>query len=460
MKKITLLTFIASIQFVSAQTVGIELFAQGLTQPTEIAHAGDSRLFVVEKGGSIKVVNSDGSVNPTPFLAIPSSQLSFGFERGLLGLAFHPQYATNGHFFICYTRSGDGAIMISRYSVSSDPNVANANSETPILTIPHPVTDIHNGGTLRFGPDGYLYIGIGDGGWPPQNAGDITSNLGKLLRIDVDNPGNGLPYSCPDTNPYRFTLGNDEIWGRGFRNPWKFSFDSLTGGLWITDVGQSFLEEINHVTIDQPGLHFGWNCLEGTSVFSEADCPSDLSILTMPVAEYAHGEGACSITGGYVYRGSLYPAFQGKFFFTDFCQPWIGMVDAITYEVTISPQLANGPYSFTTFGQDVNGELYLGSLGQGKIYRIVDNDLSVNNQSTISFEVAPNPASRQAQIRLAENSIPAVARIYDMSGKLLLKKRLVRETSQVDISALQKGIYVISIADENGNSTQVKLAKI
>ncbi|HRN99353.1 MAG TPA: PQQ-dependent sugar dehydrogenase, partial [Flavobacterium sp.] len=218
MKKIILVAFIIIVHMSSAQTVGIELFAQGLVQPCEITHAGDDRLFVVEKGGTIKIVNVDGSVNSTPFLTIPASQLSFGFERGLLGLAFHPQFATNGYFFTCYTKSGDGAVVISRYSVSNNPNIADPTSRIDILTIPHPVTDVHNGGTLRFGPDGYLYIGIGDGGWPPQNASNITSNLGKMLRIDVDNPSNGMPYSCPETNPYRFSLGNDEIWAMGFRN--------------------------------------------------------------------------------------------------------------------------------------------------------------------------------------------------------------------------------------------------
>jgi glucose/arabinose dehydrogenase len=460
MKKLILLALFFGLKSASAQDVGIELFAEGFNQPLEIVNAGDSRLFVVEKGGAIKILNADGTVNATPFLTILASQLTFGVERGLLGMVFHPDYATNGRFYVCYTRAPDGAVTVMRYTRSVDPNIANPNSATPIIIIPHPIADIHNGGTLRFGPDGYLYMSVGDGGWPPSNASDITTNLGKILRIDVNNPGGGLAYSSPTTNPYVGTLGNDEIWARGLRNPWKFSFDSLTGDLWISDVGQSAVEEINHATIDQAGLHYGWICMEGSSVYSEGDCAEDMSIYTLPVVEYPHGEGSCSITGGYVYRGNEFPTLQGYYFFTDFCRSRIGRVNVDTYETTFTADLPDGPYSFTSFGQDVNGELYLASHGPGKIYKLVDNDLAVNNPDAFSFTVSPNPAARQAQIKLAPEAVPATAQVYDLTGKILLKKTLRNETSTLDISTLQKGVYIVDVIDSNGQSSQVKLAKI
>lgn len=453
---IVLLLFTSSI---SSQNIGVELFAEGFSQPLEIATAGDDRLFVVEKGGEIKIANADGSVNEAAFLTIPASQLSFGVERGLLGLAFHPNYSTNGYFYVCYTRVGDGAVVVSRYEVSdTDPNLADQDSEFAILTILHPVTDIHNAGTLRFGPDGYLYISSGDGGWPQTNAQDTSVNLGKILRIDVDNPEAPLAYGIPSDNPYVGIGGNDEIWAKGLRNPWKFSFDKETHDLWITDVGQSSVEEINHVPSTVPAMNYGWSCYEGNDIFLASECVNPGSF-EFPIATYPHGEGSCSITGGFVYRGTEYPSLVGKYFFTDFCRSRIGTVDAISHEISFTADLGTS-YSFTTFGEASNGALYLASFGQGKVYKIIDNDLSNQLVSKTDAVLFPNPATRQANLKLPDGSFPATAKIYDMSGKLILKKKILNEVSTLDVSSLQKGIYVVSVLDAIGNSSKIKLAKL
>jgi len=302
----------------NAQTVALQSFATGFTSPVEITHpANDSRLFVVEQGGNIKIVNTAGVVNGTPFLTLTSTTVLSGGERGLLGLAFHPNYASNGYFYVNYTRAGDGATVIARYTVSSNPDIADGSSGTVLLTIAQPYSN-HNGGTIKFGPDGYLYIGMGDGGSggdPGDRAQNITNNLGKILRIDVDSAS---PYGIPPTNPFVGVAGNDEIWSIGMRNPWKFSFNRLNGDLWIADVGQSLAEEINKIPSPLPntGLNFGWRCYEGNLVYdtSSGTCPAYASTVA-PITQYGHGSSRCSITGGYFYTGSTYPNFADKYFF-------------------------------------------------------------------------------------------------------------------------------------------------
>jgi glucose/arabinose dehydrogenase len=244
-----------------AQEIELEQFATGFTNPIEIVHAGDSRLFVVEQGGIIRILNADGSVNPNPFLNI-SNLVSTGSEQGLLGLAFHPDYDDNGYFYVNYTNTA-GHTVVARYSVNpTDPSLADATSQLPLLTINQPYEN-HNGGCLRFGPDGYLYIATGDGGSggdPENRAQNLETLLGKILRIDVDN---GNPYVVPATNPFMGVGGADEIWAYGLRNPWKFSFNRNNGDLWIADVGQNAVEEINKVVSNPGGLNYGWRCYEG-----------------------------------------------------------------------------------------------------------------------------------------------------------------------------------------------------
>ena len=248
-----------------SQSVILESFGPTFNSPVEIKNAGDERLFIVEKSGKIKILNSDGSVNSTPFLDIEDRVSISGNERGLLGLAFHPNYPENPYFFVNYTNNS-GNTTISKFSVSSNENIANTN-ETILLTINQPYAN-HNGGCINFGPDGNLYIGMGDGGsgGDPQNYSQNTNSLlGKMLRINV----NSGVYSIPDDNPF-----GSEIWSTGLRNPWKFSFDSENGNLWIADVGQNEFEEINLVIDNPSNINYGWRCYEGNEPYNTSGCPS------------------------------------------------------------------------------------------------------------------------------------------------------------------------------------------
>lgn len=269
MKKLTTILCTMCVILSFAQDLELDLFASGFNRPVNIKHAGDDRLFVVEQDGFIKIVNSDGSVEPTNFLDIDDRVRSIGNEQGLLGLAFHPDFASNGYFFVNYT-DNSGDTVISRFSrIGVNPTIADPNSELIILTYTQPYSN-HNGGELQFGPDGYLYISSGDGGSggdPQNNAQNLNSLLGKLLRIDVNNSTASNPYEIPADNPFiGDAAARDEIWAYGLRNPWKFSFDALTDDLWIADVGQNAREEINLVPSTDAGLNYGWRCYEGLSL--------------------------------------------------------------------------------------------------------------------------------------------------------------------------------------------------
>ncbi|MFT5078440.1 MAG: glucose/arabinose dehydrogenase, partial [Patiriisocius sp.] len=318
MKKIILsLATIACTVLSTAQSISIESFATGLSAPVDIQNAGDDRLFVVEKAGRIIILESDGTESGI-FLDI-TSLVSGGGEQGLLGLAFHPNYTTNGHFFVNYTDL-NGDSQISRFTVSGDPDVADTGSELEVIDYAQPFSN-HNGGSLVFGPDGLLYIGTGDGGSggdPGNRAQDKQLLLGKMLRIDIDNPTNGNNYGIPADNPYLGDpSGLDEIWAIGLRNPFKYDFDPASNDLWIADVGQNAVEEIDRVDYTVADLNYGWRCYEGSSPFDTSGCPA-ASTLTFPVFEYAQGSG-CSITGGKVYTGTTYPDAQGFFFYADLC---------------------------------------------------------------------------------------------------------------------------------------------
>lgn len=365
----------------------LEEFASGLDLPVDITHAGDDRLFVVEKRGFIRVLESDGSLVEKPFLDIDSLVNSGASERGLLGLAFHPNYAENGYFFVNYT-DNSGQTQVSRFKVSPDnPDVADASSQKKILNIFQPFTN-HNGGDLAFGPDGYLYIGTGDGGsgGDPQNSGQTrTSLLGKMLRIDINTE---TPYAIPEDNPFAntdFTL--DEVWALGLRNPWRFSFDRLTGDLWIGDVGQNSWEEIDLQLANSPGgENYGWRCYEGNNTFNTNDC-ADASTLTFPVHAYENSFSVgCSVTGGFVYRGSDFPDLVGHYVYADFCTGRIWSLSPDGADGWINREWldgANGEYS--SFGQDQNGELYLAAYGNGDIYRVVDQCKDLIVQPEVDF---------------------------------------------------------------------------
>lgn len=347
--------------------IRLQMVVEGLERPVDLTSpAGDDRLFIVEQPGRIRIARG-GSLLPEPFLDIVSRVESGGNEQGLLGLAFHPQFATNGYFYINFTARGGGHTRVERFRVSdADPDLADPASATPVLSFEQPYRN-HNGGQVLFGPDGMLYIPTGDGGsrGDPQNrALDPASLLGKMLRIDVDG---GQPYAIPADNPYAGrTDGRPEIWAIGLRNPWRVAFDD--GHLYIADVGQNAYEEISVVPADEPGLNFGWNELEGTHCYpSGSACEREGTML--PVIEYPRSQGI-SITGGYVYRGDSVPALRGRYLYADFGQDWIrGFRLEAGAAVGDARLQVEGVRQISSFGQDGRGEMYVVALS-GEVYRL------------------------------------------------------------------------------------------
>jgi len=437
MKTKLLFLFLCLAGVASAQTIALEVFAEDFESPTEIVNAGDDRLFVVEQSGHIRIVNPDGTTNETDFLNV-SSLISFTGERGLLGLAFDPDYAANGYFYIDYT-DVDGNTVVARYSKDeANENIANPASALVMLNVDQPFAN-HNGGCLRFGPDGYLYIAMGDGGDggdPGNRAQNLDVLLGKILRLDVDAPA---PY-IPATNPFVNVDGADEIWAYGLRNPWKFSFDSATGDLWIADVGQGAVEEINKMVSTTAGVNYGWKCYEGDQEFDTSQC-SDVGVYTGPVAQYLHaGTSRCSITGGYVYNGTMYENFAGKYFFADFCTSEIGYVG--TDNVLSWAGTFDG--GFTTFGQDNDGELYIAG-SNGTVYRITDTSASLDEFANSPFAVYPNPANDEVFINSKNGLSIGSASIFNINGQLVLEQDVQGNDAKIDTSKLQNGVYVLSI---------------
>jgi hypothetical protein len=358
-------------------TIALRQITSGLAFPLYLTAPPDdvSRLFVVEKGGRIRVIRND-SLLATPFLDL-TGKVSTGGEQGLLGLAFHPAYAQNRVFVVNYTNP-QGDTRISTFRAGPDPEVADASSEQVVLAVDQPFAN-HNGGMLAFGPDDRLYIGLGDGGSggdPQGNGQNRNVLLGKILRLAIDNDGNA---SVPADNPFVGQAGaRPEVWSYGLRNPWRFSFDRATGDLYIGDVGQNELEEINASTDAAQfgrGANFGWNIVEGTECFSPAS-GCDRAGLSSPVLVYGHEQG-CSVTGGYVYRGSAIPSLAGHYFYADYCAGWVrsfrltGPAPADEREWTALRPGGQIP----SFGEDARGELYIISAS-GTVHRIVPNQPS------------------------------------------------------------------------------------
>jgi glucose/arabinose dehydrogenase len=353
------------------ERVSLVEVATGLASPVGLTNAGDGtgRLFVVEQAGEIRVI-AGGAAQASPFLDI-RSRVASGGERGLLGLAFHPRYAQSGRLFVDYTRTGDGATVVSEFHASGDH--ADPRSERILLVVDQPFAN-HNGGQIAFGPDGYLYIGLGDGGseGDPQGNGQNTrALLGKILRIDVDHSAGGRPYAVPADNPFaakgiRPGAGLPEIWAYGLRNPWRFSFDRRFGDLYIGDVGGSAEEEVDRQPADsRGGENYGWNVMEGRQCTSN---PCDQRPYVLPIVEYGHDRG-CVVTGGYVYRGARQPSLQGVYLFGDYCSGTVFSLQVDEGADTPLAVLASGK-RISSFGEGEDGEIYLVDI-TGSIFRLV-----------------------------------------------------------------------------------------
>lgn len=421
------------------QSIEMQLVAGGFSQPVDITHAGDERLFIVEKNGRIQIIDPSGVTLTTPFLDI-SNLVSTGGERGLLGLAFHPNYAENGYFYVNYTNSAWDT-RIARYSRSADnPNVADPNSAFQILAVDQPAGN-HNGGGIKFGPDGYLYIGLGDGGSggdPWNNSQTPSVLLGKMLRIDVD--VEDAPYGIPADNPF---VGNDdvldEIWALGLRNPWRYSFDRLTGDLWIGDVGQDAYEEIDFQPASSTGgENYGWRCYEGDDQFSSSSsCNGEY---TFPAYTLPHGSNSpyCSVTGGVVYRGSDYPDLYGKYLYGDFCDNDLLSLEPDGTGGWTAEVLGEFPFTYSTFGEDNDGEVYFANFYGGHIYQITVNQCAnFSAAATVTNNVCAGEENGSAQVVVNGGTPP-----YSIEPVL-------------DLEQLPAGTFTLEITDDNGCATTV-----
>ena len=350
------------------QGLALEVVAAGLQNPVFVtAPPGDDRIFVLEQPGRVRIVEQ-GELAAKPFLDVSEFIGVHSLEQGLVGMAFHPGFEDNQRFFIYYTNT-DGDTRVVAYRVSGDRNVADVDSAVMVLAVDQPAGN-HNGGMLEFGPDGYLYVALGDGGGANDqfdNGQRVETLLGSLLRVDVDS---NSPYAIPPDNPFVDAVGQPEIWAYGLRNPWRFSFDAETGLLYIADVGQSEFEEINIADADAAGLNYGWSIVEGVQCFQATTC--DDAGATGPVVAYPHSEG-CSVIGGYVYRGAAIPELAGHYFYGDWCGGWVKSFRFDGIDVLDLEDWSQdfGPIGqVLSFGQDGMGELYV-TTGNGTVSRIV-----------------------------------------------------------------------------------------
>ena len=438
--------------YTHAQEVNLELFKNGFTSPVDIQNAGDDRLFIVEQAGIIKILNPDATINPEPFLNI-TSLISSGGERGLLGLAFHPDYSNNGYFFVNYTNT-TGDTQVARYTVdANDSNIADPNTAVLIIDADQPYSN-HNGGCIQFGADGFLYIGLGDGGSggdPENRSQNLQTLLGKILRIDINNTNGANNYDIPSDNPF---VGDsnalDEIWAYGVRNPWRFSFDSESDELWIADVGQGDIEEINRVAPDAAGLNYGWRCYEGSQTYNTTGCP-DPSELTFPVAEYTHSIGY-SITGGYVYHGNVYSDIQDLYFFADLN----GLIGTVNNDNNLI-NYGNYGGTWVSFGEDVNGELYIADIS-GSIHKVKGGEIfDTQSFSESQVSITPNPTSNNIRISLDGHLISKID-IIDLKGAIVFsEKNLSVPEKNISLESMKSGVYIVKILSDNGHSIFKKI---
>jgi glucose/arabinose dehydrogenase len=449
----------------------LQQIASGLANPVALANAGDGsmRLFIVEQAGVIRI--HDGTqVLATPFLDITGKVLTGG-ERGLLGLAFDPSYAANGFLYVFYTSRPAGTVTIARYSVTANANVADPNSEVVLKTQAHPVGN-HNGGALAFGPDGCLYAGIGDGGGggdPGNNGQNLGTLLGKIIRISKSD---GAPCAAAPGNPFTATPGaRPEIWALGLRNPWRITFDRQTGDLLIGDVGQGAREEVDFQPAGSAGRNYCWRRMEGSLVF-DATVPCTAGTPTLPILEYAHTGGNCSITGGYRYRGSQFPALVGTYFYADFCT---GRIWGATESggAWTTAELLDTSFNISSFGEDEAGELYLAHLAAttGAVYRLVlANALQVSPPNNVAVMGPPggpfSPASFTYALNATSGSVnyaisvqfgpgaPNWLSAAAASGTVTTSPALATFTVNASAGNLSPGTYTATISFTNTTNGQ------
>ncbi|MEP6465708.1 MAG: PQQ-dependent sugar dehydrogenase [Parafilimonas sp.] len=450
----------------SQNMVALQQFSTGYNKPLDIENCGDSRLFIVQQTGQLIISDSVGNKFSTPYLDISNRVLYNGGELGLLGAAFDPDYATNGFVYVQYI-SKDSTIIISRFKRNtSNPNKANASSEKIILEVSKPPFVSHNGGCIRFGNDGYLYIGLGDGGGegdPYNLAQNKTSLLGKMLRIDVHH---GNPYAIPADNPFIDSAGyKKEIWALGLRNPWRWSFDDVTGALIIADVGQDSWEEINFQQPGKGGQNYGWRCYEGRHAYNTTGC-SPQSFYTMPVYEYPHSDvtGDCSVTGGFIYRGTKYKSWYGKYFFGDYCSGIIKTLTLSTKQLTEQDVYNGDDYAYTSFGEDAKGELYITNINTGVINHIVPaGSLNTIEQKNISvLQVDPNPSHGKISISFKAEKIQAInIVVQNMLGEVFYKQTINtingKNTININLHVPSSVYYIVVTNAAEVLSKQIKI---
>jgi hypothetical protein len=438
------------------QGIDLILTGKGFVKPVDISSTyinGDSRLFITEKDGRIQILQSDGKINGEPFLDIKTKINASANERGLLGLCFHPDYKTNGYFFVNYTNLS-GHSTIARYKVrAGNPDLADASSEKIIIVVNQPFNN-HNAGDLVFGPDGYLYIGMGDGGSggdPGNRAQNPRNLLGKMLRLDV-NTDSG-PYLIPNDNPYKNSQDTlPEIWAMGLRNPWRYSIDETKKELWIADVGQDEWEEINVVPVGAPKLNYGWRCLEGLANFNTSGCNLNTSF-TKPVFVYRNVfETGCSVTGGFVYRGSENKSLEGKYIYTDFCTGKIWALYQTNNGTWINDLLLDGvDMEYVSFGEDHKKELYLASLASGEIHRIKQKSTNTADlQAVDQIRILENPVFDMLRISLDNLYLNDAWQIVDINAKVIAKGAINtgQEVMEVEISHIPPGLYTFMISSK------------
>jgi len=456
MKTFTLVgTFLCLVLFSKAQSnrlpkLELAPFAEGFDAPMDLAHGNDSRLFVAERLGKIWVIDADGNrIGSTPFLDITDRVFTVFpndyDERGLLGITFHPNYPDSPYLYASYTGL-DSNSYVSRFTTDpNDPNKAMANSELIMLKVNQPRAEKfvnHKAGCLKFGPDGYLYGTFGDGGHfgdPRNNAQDLKTLLGKMFRIDVNMPDakRGKNYSIPSDNPYAGSdTAKQEIWASGLRNPFRFSFDKLKGDLWLPDVGQDKWEEINfQMSGARGGRNYGWSCYEGNHNYKIDNCDHNGVPYTFPIVEYKHSTTNCaSIVGGFVYRGSKYPKMYGMYIYNDYCTGRYSVVFKQNQSWVNIFLLDEEDYEYTSFGEDVNGELYSIDNVTGEIELVVDEseESGVNNApalANVDVKLSPNPNKGQFTVELTTSKQDKYSIIItDMSGSIVLSESKLSNT--------------------------------